>query len=176
MESSSERAMPSSHNSKQTTETEEQEPNSQQEKTDDNEKKRRINQSEVWEHFTKIGDGKRAACNYCSHSYASDPKKNGTSTMKGHMLNYTKGPFYSEVEKDQSLLAFFKKKKHGEEEVSSSELLATRWNKKGFPKALAKYIVLDELPFRHVKGEGFREYSRYMNPKFVAPLRITCCC
>ena len=55
--------------------------------------------------------------------------------MKGHMLNCTKGPFYSEVEKDQSVLAFFKKQKHGEEEVSSTELLATHWNKKGFRKA-----------------------------------------
>ena len=32
--------------------------------------------------FTKIRDRKRAVCKYCSNSYASDPKKNGTSTMK----------------------------------------------------------------------------------------------
>ena len=47
------------------------------------------------------------------------------------------------------------------------------WTEKGFRKALAKYIVIDELPFRHVEGEGFREYSRYINPKFVAPCRVT---
>ena len=38
---------------------------------------------------------------------------------------------------------------------------------------MVKYIIIDELPFRHVDGERFREYSRYMNPKFVAPSRIT---
>ena len=47
------------------------------------------------------------------------------------------------------------------------------WKKKKAREYLAKYIVLDELPFRHVEGEGFRQYSHYMNPKFNPPSRIT---
>ena len=145
--------MPSS-STQQTGETEGTQSGSQQDKTEETDKKWRINASEVWDHFTKIGDGKRAVCNYCANSYASDPKKNGTSTMKGHMLNCTKGPYYTECNKDKKLLAFYKKQKHGEEEVCSNELVAVHWTKKGFRKALAKYIVIDELPFRHVEGEG----------------------
>ena len=118
----SETILPSLNESQQNVETKD--TNSQKDKADENKKKRRLNASEVWEHFTKIGDGKRASCNYYSHSNTSDPKKNGTSTMKGNMLNCTKGPFYSEVEKDKKILAFYKKQKHGEEEVSSTELLA----------------------------------------------------
>uniref|UniRef100_A0A803PI39 HAT C-terminal dimerisation domain-containing protein n=1 Tax=Cannabis sativa TaxID=3483 RepID=A0A803PI39_CANSA len=47
------------------------------------------------------------------------------------------------------------------------------WTKEGARQHLAKYIILDELPFRHVEGEGFRQYSHYMNPKFYPPSRIT---
>ena len=41
-------------------------------------------QSEVWEHFTKNEDDysePRVVCNYCSKDYASDTRRNGTSTL-----------------------------------------------------------------------------------------------
>ena len=68
--------MPSS-STQQTGETEGTQSGSQQDKTEETDKKRRINASEVWDHFTKIGDGKRAVCNYCTNSYTSDPNKKG---------------------------------------------------------------------------------------------------
>lgn len=64
-------------------------------------------------------------------------------------------------------------KTSGDEDVCSSNFQVVAWTKGGFRKSLIKYIVLDELHFRHVKGEGFQQYSLYMNPKFVAPSRIT---
>ena len=34
-------------------------------------------------------------------------------------------------------------------------------------------IIRDELPFRVVEGEGFKDYSRLLEPRFVIPSRIT---
>ena len=34
-------------------------------------------------------------------------------------------------------------------------------------------IIRDELPFRVVKGEGFKDYSHLLEPRFVIPSRIT---
>ena len=40
-------------------------------------------------------------------------------------------------------------------------------------KALAKMIVLDELPFKFVDGEGFKEFIATVCPKFHIPSRWT---
>ena len=40
-------------------------------------------------------------------------------------------------------------------------------------KSLARMIVIDELPFSTVEGEGFRAYSYYLEPRFIMPSRIT---
>ena len=58
--------------------------------TTTNKKDKRPRQvSEVWEHFTKIkeGDsqGPRSSCNYYGKTYATDIKKNGTSTLRHHL-------------------------------------------------------------------------------------------
>ncbi|KAL0429250.1 UNVERIFIED_CONTAM: hypothetical protein Sradi_0551000 [Sesamum radiatum] len=34
-------------------------------------------------------------------------------------------------------------------------------------------VILDELPFKMVEGEGFRAYSQVLEPRFVVPSRIT---
>ena len=34
-------------------------------------------------------------------------------------------------------------------------------------------IIHDQLPFRVVEGEGFKDYSRLLEPTFVIPSRIT---
>ena len=34
-------------------------------------------------------------------------------------------------------------------------------------------IIRDKLPFRVVEGEGFKNYSRLLEPRFVIPSRIT---
>ena len=133
---------------------------------------KRINASDEWDHFQKSEDGKRATCIYCLNSYAADPRRNGTSSIRQHMSNCKKSPFYKG--KKQKTLAFFKKQKCGEYgEAGSNELVAVTWTKAGFQRALASYFVQDELPFRHVEGKKIREYSMYMNTKFFAPSRIT---
>jgi len=46
-------------------------------------------------------------------------------------------------------------------------------------KAIAKMVIVDELPFLHVEREGFRDFCKVMRPEFVVPSRATvtrdCC-
>ena len=39
--------------------------------------------------------------------------------------------------------------------------------------ALAKFVIVDEMPFRVVEGEGFVEYSRTLEPRFTIPSKWT---
>lgn len=40
-------------------------------------------------------------------------------------------------------------------------------------KALAKMLIVDELPFSFVEREGFREFMKVVNPHFLIPSRST---
>jgi hypothetical protein len=40
-------------------------------------------------------------------------------------------------------------------------------------KALAEMVIIDEMPFRSVVGEGFKRYSKVLQPRFEIPSRIT---
>jgi len=40
-------------------------------------------------------------------------------------------------------------------------------------KALAEMVIIDEMPFRSVEGEGFRRYSKVLQPRFDPSSRIT---
>jgi hypothetical protein len=42
-----------------------------------------------------------------------------------------------------------------------------------YHKALAEMVIIDEMPFRSVEGEGFRRYSKVLQPRFEPPSRIT---
>uniref|UniRef100_A0A803PIE6 BED-type domain-containing protein n=1 Tax=Cannabis sativa TaxID=3483 RepID=A0A803PIE6_CANSA len=125
--------------------------------------------SDVWDHFKPVKEGDpnnpRCACNYCGASYVYNPTRNGTSTIRAHLSRCKKFPG-KEEDKKQKLLSFTQKEE-------SNSLIVMSWTKEGASQHLAKYIILDELPFRHVEGEGFRQYSHYMNPKFDPPSRIT---
>ena len=40
-------------------------------------------------------------------------------------------------------------------------------------EALARMIIVDELPFKFVEHEGFRNYSNVLQPRFIVPTRTT---
>lgn len=40
-------------------------------------------------------------------------------------------------------------------------------------KALADMVIIDEMPFKVVEGEGFRRYSKVLQPRFDPPSRVT---
>ncbi|XP_062085571.1 zinc finger BED domain-containing protein DAYSLEEPER-like [Humulus lupulus] len=50
---------------------------------------------------------------------------------------------------------------------------AVAYNKEACRVALTQYIVLDELPFRHVEGEGFKRFVKTLQPRFEIPSRMT---
>ena len=54
-----------------------------------------------------------------------------------------------------------------------SNLVAVGFNKEACRYALAKMIILDELPFRIVEGEGFRQFCTIVQPRFDPPSRFT---
>uniref|UniRef100_A0ACD5T6T2 Uncharacterized protein n=1 Tax=Avena sativa TaxID=4498 RepID=A0ACD5T6T2_AVESA len=48
-----------------------------------------------------------------------------------------------------------------------------RFSNEDCRRALAKMIILDEYPFSAVEGEGFRAYSKTLQPQFEPPSRYT---
>ena len=62
--------------------------------------------SKAWEHFEKIYDeqGKlvKARCIYCAKKLEADPKRNGISSIRNHMLRCRKNPNPKDIR--QSLL------------------------------------------------------------------------
>ena len=62
--------------------------------------------SKVWEHFEKILDDKgklvKARCLYCAKKLEADTKRNGTSSIRNHMLRCTKNSNPKDIR--QSLL------------------------------------------------------------------------
>ncbi|GMN40416.1 hypothetical protein TIFTF001_009648 [Ficus carica] len=50
---------------------------------------------EIWEHFKRVkddGGNIKAVCNYCKMSYASHPKKHGTSSLRSHLKACPENP------------------------------------------------------------------------------------
>ena len=134
--------------------------------------------SEVWDHFTKVKECDpnypRATCNYCGIDYACHGKRNETSNMKAHLASgCQKHPFRCKDPK-QKTLSFQSKNKEGEGEGDSGyTLLATSFNVEHCRKMLARMIIVDELAFRFVQGEGFRAFCSPLQPKFFIPSRAT---
>lgn len=132
--------------------------------------------SEVWGHFTQLenGDPKkpRAVCNYCGITYACDPKINCTCNMLAHIQDQCKKYPYSKEDLKQKTLGSQTKK--GEEGESGSNLVAVGYNYEACRKALAEIIIIDELPFKFVKGIGFRRFIGVSCPRFTnIPCRTT---
>ena len=61
-------------------------------------------------------------------------------------------------------MCFEKTEKEGE---GSSNLIATTFSTEKCRLALAKFIIVEEMLFRVVESEGFREYFTILQPKFI---------
>ena len=64
----------------------------------------------------------------------------------------------------QKVLSFEQVKGGNEGDTS---LVPLAYNKEVCRTALTQYVVLDELSFRHVEGEGFKKFVRALQPRFV---------
>ncbi|XP_072054915.1 zinc finger BED domain-containing protein RICESLEEPER 2-like [Arachis hypogaea] len=137
--------------------------------TDEGKRKPSRPRSWTWDHFTKDETSNpqypRAKCNWCGASYACDTHKNGTSNMKKHLLSQCKKFPKEALDPTQKILCFQDVVKDDRKGIRSS-LSAVSFDVDRCRQALARMIIVDELPFSHVEGEGFRYYMSCLQPKF----------
>ncbi|KAL0352470.1 UNVERIFIED_CONTAM: Zinc finger BED domain-containing protein DAYSLEEPER [Sesamum calycinum] len=126
--------------------------------------------SKVWDHFIAYTDGEgkpRAKCKYCERNYAADPCKNGTSTMNNHLKVCKKHPGNTSVASNQTITSFCQTMDVKE---SCSHV---KFDQEALRQGLARMIIMDELPFKFVENEGFRQFISLALPQFVIPSRTT---
>jgi hypothetical protein len=101
--------------------------------------------SRAWDHFRK--QGKRARCIYCNKTYAAGGNTHGTSNLNKHYKNCPKNP-NRVIDKAQKTIVLGK---------------------------LAKMmiIIIDELPFNHVEGVGFKGFISCAQSRLKIPSRVT---
>ncbi|KAG7948001.1 hypothetical protein I3843_14G123500 [Carya illinoinensis] len=76
----------------------------------------------------------------------------------------------SKLDKSQTFLVPKARSEGGEGEKT---LGMAKYNEKKIRAALARMVIVDELPFRCVEGEGFREFVKALDPRFPIPSRFT---
>jgi hypothetical protein len=117
--------------------------------------------SSVWEHFTKLQEGDpkdpKSKCNYCGGLFSCH-RSHGTSSMLQHIRKSCKKKF-GRFDKSQSKLSF-EAKREGQVGVgggggSCGNLVIAKYNAQKIRLAISKMIIVDELPFKFVEGDGF---------------------
>ena len=139
-------------------------------------KKRKAVESRAkcWDHFDKMKDeagGPTTKCKYCGKIFCADSKKkNGTSSLKNHVLNCKKMPH--SLDSRQSLLTLSPASGACQSQVG---VIGT-WNfdQEAIRKALEHMLIVDELPFKFVEGDGFKNLMATCCPRFKIPSRWTC--
>lgn len=130
----------------------------------------------MWDHFTRYTDDKnnsRATCHYCDKDYAGGTRKQGTSTLRNHLMTQCPKYPYRLEDKKTKILCFKKTSTAGSESEGSSNLVAVGFNQNACRLACTKMIVIDELSFRFVEQEGFKLFCSVACPRFVIPSLIT---
>ena len=131
--------------------------------------------SYVWDHFILL-EGERAECKYCGKTYTAGSKTYGTTNLRTHLESwYKKYPYgkKNKQDKTQMTLAFRPKKSDDAEGANSNSLIAVSYNESMCREALARMIIVDELPFKFVEHEGFRYYSNVLQPRVTVPTHTT---
>ncbi|KAL2942113.1 Zinc finger BED domain-containing protein DAYSLEEPER [Bienertia sinuspersici] len=128
---------------------------------------KRKKSSIAWDHFETISDDdSHVRCIYCSAKIGS-LAKNGTTAMKRHTQTCKKAPF--NLDKNQTVLNFeYKTRVNTDGTVETIKVPKLwRFNQDEIRKALAKMLIVDELPFSFVEHEGFRHFCKVAIPDFV---------
>lgn len=115
--------------------------------------------SDVWNHFQEPNENDEdptTVCIHCGKEYLCR-SFHGTSNLWKHLrFHFPLAPL-----KDQVM----RKKENGTPKQCYSYDECRR--------ALGEMVILDEMAFRVVEGEGFVKYSNKLQPRFVVPSRIT---
>lgn len=126
--------------------------------------------SACWEHFIRLPDdlvdAPTAACKHCHKKYLCDPRTHGTTNLNHHILKCSKKPLVVSTDSTQTILTY--------PSVDGKLVqVSSRFDKKACRSALSVFVVLDEQPFSAIEGEGFKFYSKVMQPQFTIPSRCT---
>ncbi|KAL6654142.1 hypothetical protein ACP70R_007607 [Stipagrostis hirtigluma subsp. patula] len=127
--------------------------------------KRRKLTSAVWNDFDAIYDGNllvQARCKHCLDIFAAN-RENGRSNCSRHLKSCKELIKMNEmVENMTSSLS-----------PDTAALNKWKFNEKVSRKALARFVVLQELPFSLVDHEPFRTFCATLNPWFEMVSRTT---
>ena len=78
------------------------------------------------------------------------------------------------VDKKQKIISFYAKKEVRDGDSAKIEnLKVVKYDPEAIRQALASMIICDELSFKVVEGEGFKDYSHLLEPRFLISSRIT---
>ena len=128
--------------------------------------------SKYWSHFHCTTDPGAVKCKYYSKLIRAS-SRNGTSALKNHLDRCKKYP--ANLDKMQKLIDFDTKTIVNEDGSIKIVSVPKCWqfDHDVNRKALARMVIVDELPFIHVEHEGFYEFCKTMHPDFVVPSRST---
>ena len=93
-------------------------------------------------------------------TYRANSKGYGTTNLLNHVPNYVKNHNRDALKGQQTLA--FEPKMNMEE---GFQFVPAAFTVETSRKALAKMIIIDELPFRFVEEYGFQRYSTTLQPK-----------
>ncbi|KAK8698644.1 hypothetical protein V6N13_114755 [Hibiscus sabdariffa] len=118
------------------------------------------------------GDKEHVECIYCAQKI-SCASANGTNAMKCHTERCKKAPF--NLEKTQTILDFESKTKCNADGTIETVSVPKLWrfDQEKIREALAKMVILDELPFSFVEREGFHMFCKIAIPDFILPSRTS---
>lgn len=126
--------------------------------------KRRAPYWDDFKEFSENGNPK-AECKFCKKQYYCHPVLNGSTAVRNHWLICSLNPKHKGP--TQSILNLQSGGK------SKSILTSWQFNQEDVRNALAYMLIVDELPFKFVEGEGFKRFVRIACPMFVVPSRWT---
>ena len=93
--------------------------------------------------------------------------------MWGHVKTCKKNLKNKNNDKSQPTISYHYKKTVVEGENDTKEIEVHQFSIKKIRLALARMIIVDELPFRFVEHEGFIYYMNVVEPRFPIPSRVT---
>ncbi|KAK9273474.1 hypothetical protein L1049_018284 [Liquidambar formosana] len=129
----------------------------------------------AWENFIELKgpDGKslgRARCRWCEKECGCS-SVNGTTSMLKHIARCAKYPYNED--KKQKLLSFKSVGHLQDSDCHSSSLSNWKFDQELCRQALTKMIIVDELPFKFVEREGFKNFVSVLQPRFQLLSRST---
>lgn len=126
-----------------------------------------------WSHFDRmVDDINYAKCKYCDTKIGC-AAKNGTTPLANHIKRCKQLP--ANMDKKQKLMRVETKTIVRDDGVFETISLPSCWqfDQTTCRKALARMIIVDELPFAFVEHEGFIYFCKCLNPAFSIPSRKT---